>query len=175
LLVDVDYSARVAVAANLCSEVNQLGGTQIPVPSQAGTYDHPSTLIWFLRAAAAAVGIPVPTDNLDYTHFVPLANAVIGGINAAAQPAMPANTILPAMSGSIAVPGPLQCTNGTWTPPGVAFTRQWKRGTTNVGTGANSYVLSAADETFMISCVVTGTNEAGSVQATSNAVGPIVA
>lgn len=86
LLVDVDYGSRVGVAASLCAAVNALGGTQVAVPSQSGSYDHPATLIKFLRAAAAAVGAPVPTDNLDYTEFVPMCNLVIAGINAAPPP-----------------------------------------------------------------------------------------
>ena len=88
-LIDVDYNSRVAVTINLCTEVNALGGAQVPVPAQSGAYDHPSTLITFLRAAAAAVGSPVPTDNLDYTEFVPMCNAVIEGINGSPPGALP--------------------------------------------------------------------------------------
>ena len=62
-LIDVDYGSRVGVTVRLCTEVNALGGAQVPVPSQAGAYDHPSTLIRYLRAAADAVGSPVPTDR----------------------------------------------------------------------------------------------------------------
>lgn len=85
-LVDVDYGSRVSVAAALCAAVNALGGTQVPVPSNAGSYDHPATLIRFLRAAASATGALVPTDNLDYTEFVPMCNLIIDAINGVTEP-----------------------------------------------------------------------------------------
>jgi hypothetical protein len=173
-LIDVDYGSRVAATINLCTLVNELGGTQVPVPAQTGSYDHPSTLIKFLRTAASVVGIPVPTDNIDYTHFTSLANAIITAINAAAQPALPANTVAPVITGSVSVGNTLTVSNGTWTPAGVALTRQWiRQGGTNIGTGANTYVTVPADESNTITCRVTGTNETGSTPVTTTAFGPI--
>ena len=87
MLPDVDYGSRVTVAMEICKAVNAKGGTQVPVPSQWGAYEHPSTLIKYLRACASVVGVPVPTDNVDYTHFLPLCNAIIVAGGLAVQPA----------------------------------------------------------------------------------------
>jgi hypothetical protein len=171
-LVDVDYGSRVGVAASLCAAVNALGGTQVGVPSQMGSYDHPSTMINFLRAAAAAVGVAPPTDNLDYSGFVPLGNAIIASVNA--RSAAPVNTTPPSIAGSAVHGSVLTCTPGVWVPPTATITRQWVRSpSTNVGTGALTYTTVVGDETFNITCVETATTLGGSASSTSNAIGPI--
>lgn len=82
----------------------------------------------------------------------------------------PVNTVAPAITGTTRVGQVLTVTNGTWTgEPAPTFTRQWKRGTTNIGTGAATYTLVAADAGQVITCVVTATNSEGSDNATSNA------
>ncbi|SED74021.1 hypothetical protein SAMN05444161_3887 [Rhizobiales bacterium GAS191] len=88
--------------------------------------------------------------------------------------APPANAVAPVVSGSITLGGVLNVTNGTWTNAPTSYGYQWLRdGTAIPGANAASYTTVAADETTMISCTVTATNAAGSVGATSNAVGPI--
>jgi hypothetical protein len=88
----------------------------------------------------------------------------------------PSNSVAPVISGSTVTGSVLTATNGTWAgSPTPTFSYQWKRGSTNVGTNVNTYTTVVADETFNITCVVTGTNVAGSANATSNAVGPIAA
>lgn len=84
--------------------------------------------------------------------------------------AAPVNTVAPAITGTARVGQTLTVTNGTWTgEPAPTFTRQWKRGATNIGTGGTTYVLVAADAGQVITCVVTATNTEGSANATSNA------
>jgi hypothetical protein len=107
------------------------------------------------------------------------AAAASGVLTAAAGnlPIPPAVTTAPAVTASslsVAAAGVLTTTNGTWSGA-PTFTRQWLRGTTNIGTGALTYTLVAADETHTISCRVTATNAHGQAMATSNAVGPITA
>jgi hypothetical protein len=88
----------------------------------------------------------------------------------------PANTSAPVISGIPGVGQTLTSTTGTWTgTPGPTFSYQWKRGVTNVGTNANTYSPVSGDIASNITCVVTATNTAGSANATSNAIGPIVA
>jgi hypothetical protein len=81
----------------------------------------------------------------------------------------PVNTVAPVISGTAVVGQVLSTTNGTWDNIPLSFSYQWKRGVTNVGTNANTYTLVAADAGQSITCVVTGTNAAGSNNATSNA------
>jgi hypothetical protein len=84
-------------------------------------------------------------------------------------PTGPANTVLPAITGTARVGQTLTVSNGTWTgSPAPTFTRQWKRGGTNIAgaTGA-TYVLVTADAGAVITCAVTATNTGGSATATS--------
>jgi hypothetical protein len=102
-----------------------------------------------------------------------LSNATMAtAINAARPPVPPANTAAPVISGTGAVGNVLTRTTGTWTGiPAPTFTNQWLRGATNIAgaTGAN-YTLVAADSGTNCSCRVTGTNSAGTANATSNAI-----
>ncbi|MDO9407577.1 hypothetical protein [Patulibacter sp.] len=85
----------------------------------------------------------------------------------------PTNTAVPTISGTATVGQTLTCAPGTWTGT-PSFTYAWRRGGTPVATGA-SYALVAADAGQPITCVVTGTNGAGSSSATSAAVTPAAA
>jgi hypothetical protein len=101
-------------------------------------------------------------------------SAAVGPITASAV--APSNSVAPVISGSTVTGSVLTATNGTWAgSPTPTFSYQWKRGATNVGTGVNTYTTVVADEGLNITCVVTGTNTAGSANATSNALGPIAA
>lgn len=63
---------------------------------------------------------------------------------------------------------------GSWTGS-PTYTRQWTRsGAAIPGAIATSYVLHADDLGSFIACIVTATNQGGSTNATSNAVGPVV-
>jgi len=85
----------------------------------------------------------------------------------------PEPTAAPVVTGTPEVGATLTTTNGTWTGA-PTFTRQWRRGATNVGTGALTYVVVVADVGAMMSCNVSATNAGGGpVTASSNQVGPV--
>lgn len=89
---------------------------------------------------------------------------------------LPVNTVAPVISGTITSGQVLTSTTGTWTGTApITYAYQWKRGVTDVGTNANTYTLVAGDVGSNMTCVVTATNAAGSVSATSNSLGPVVA
>jgi hypothetical protein len=60
--------------------------------------------------------------------------------------------------------------------PAPTLSYQWKRGVTNIGTNSSTYTLvqADADNASNITCVVTGTNSAGSANATSNTIAQIL-
>jgi hypothetical protein len=92
--------------------------------------------------------------------------------NALAIPAPPAMTAAPVVSPTTAgVDDTLTSTTGTWNNTPTSYAYQWKRGATNVGTNAASYLVVAADAGSNITCVVTATNAvSSSVSSPSNAV-----
>jgi hypothetical protein len=109
-------------------------------------------------------GVPTPLSNVFAITVTPV-------------PVVPANTVLPVISGTTAVDQTLTTTNGTWTGfPAPGFTYQWKRGGVAIsGATASSYLLVSADAGTNITVTVTATNTAGNASATSSAVGPITA
>jgi hypothetical protein len=88
----------------------------------------------------------------------------------------PTNTVAPVVSGSLTEGGTLSTTNGTWTGSPTGYTYQWHNSSTGNISGATSstYVTQSTDLTDNIYCIVTATNAAGSTNANSNTVGPIV-
>lgn len=84
-------------------------------------------------------------------------------------PAKPANTVLPAITGTATVGQTLTSTTGTWTGrPTPVHARQWKRGGVAIsGAVAATYVLTAADVGAVITVTVTANSVAGSKAATS--------
>jgi hypothetical protein len=94
---------------------------------------------------------------------------------AAHAASIPRNTAAPAITGTAQVGQTLTVTNGTWAGNTSTKTRQWKRGSTNVGAGATTYVPVEADIGSPITCVVTATNSTGAVSATSNATANVIA
>ena len=96
----------------------------------------------------------------------------VGTFAAFATP--PVNTVAPVISGTPTAGQTLTSTTGTWTGTApITYAYQWKRGVTNVGTNASTYVLVTGDIGADITCVVTATNAAGSADATSNSLGPV--
>lgn len=90
--------------------------------------------------------------------------------------ATPVNDSAPVVSGLPGVGQTLTTTNGMWTAiPTPIFSYQWKSGVSNVGSNQNTYSPVSGDIGANITCVVTATNSQGSANATSNAIGPIVA
>lgn len=89
----------------------------------------------------------------------------------------PANTVLPAVTGTDLVGSTLTSTDGTWTgAPPITFTYSWYRYDDNAGTnpvlisGATShtYVLQSADNGKYVRCLVTATDDLGAIGAYSN-------
>jgi hypothetical protein len=87
----------------------------------------------------------------------------------------PANSVLPAITGTPTVGQTLTASTGTWSGS-PTFTRQWKRNGVNIaGATAATYLLVVGDATTTITVTVTATNAFGSTPATSAGVGPIAA
>lgn len=82
---------------------------------------------------------------------------------------LPANTVLPVISGTLTIGSLLSTTDGTWTGTApITYTYQWKRGGVDIGGATTStYTLAAADSGATITVTVTATNAAGAVSATS--------
>jgi len=77
--------------------------------------------------------------------------------------AAPANTVLPTISGTVAVGSVLTCAKGTWTGSGsLTYAYQWLRvnGETETITGATSstYTVAAENTDHQLQCAVTATN-----------------
>lgn len=89
-------------------------------------------------------------------------------------PLAPANTAVPAISGTAKTGFTVTSSTGTFKGfPTPTYTYQWKRnGTPISGAIAAAYVLQAADVGQPITCTVTATNAAGTASATSASVTP---
>jgi hypothetical protein len=85
-----------------------------------------------------------------------------------------ANTVVPAISGTLAIGSTLTALPGTWAGfPAPTITYQWQRGGVNIGGATSStYVLQMADFGANISCEVTGTNSFNSVTEETGIVTP---
>lgn len=86
-------------------------------------------------------------------------------------PVAPANTVLPAITGTAKAGQTLSCSTGTWTGTApISYAYQWKADGANIsGATASSYLLTASEVGKVITCTVTATNAAGNVSATSAA------
>ena len=132
------------------------GMTYTTVPGDVGN------TITCVVTATNSMGVASATSN------------AFGPITAVSVDVPPSNTTPPYISGSVVVGSIITTTNGSWSgTPSPTFTRQWKRGGTNVGTGGTTYTTVSGDIGSTITCVVTATNVAGVVSATSNVFGPI--
>jgi Carboxypeptidase regulatory-like domain len=92
--------------------------------------------------------------------------------NSVSVASLPANSVLPQISGTPKVGETLSCSNGTWSgSPAPAFTYVWLRdGTAISGATASTYKVQAADEGHTLTCEVTAKNIAGSKSAPSSGV-----
>lgn len=100
-------------------------------------------------------------------------------------PSAPSNTDAPVVTGIEAVASTLSTTDGTWDGnPEPTYSYQWQSGIqagggdmTNIaGAIADTYLLTASEETLYIRCIVTGTNSEApaGVPANSAIVGPVI-
>jgi hypothetical protein len=86
----------------------------------------------------------------------------------------PANTVVPAITGTTTEGQTLTSSTGTWSGTVVSYTYQWKADGVNIASAtASTYVLTASEVGTTITCAVTATNEVGSTTATSAGVGPV--
>jgi hypothetical protein len=117
----------------------------------------------------SAKGGPLTTAEMD-ANFSGL-SARIAALEAILSPTAPANTVLPAITGTATVGQVLTCSNGTWTGTPTSYAYQWKRaGSALSGATASTYTLVSGDASTAITCTVTATNAGGSTAATSVAV-----
>jgi hypothetical protein len=173
-----DY-APVNSVAPVISGATTLGST---LTSTTGTWsNNPATYSYQWYRGASLIGgatsstyVTVLADSTAIITCIVTATNVAGSANATSNALTmdnyaPVNTVAPVVSGTAVVGQVLTTTDGTWSNSPSSFSYQWKRGVTNVGTNATTYTLVAADAGQSITCVVTGTNAAGSNNATSNA------
>ena len=95
------------------------------------------------------------------------------GVYAAGTLVLPANTVLPAISGLPNPSATLTCVPGTWTgSPAPVITRNWYEDATPIaGAIALTYVLPATlVPGKRYTCVETGSNSSGSARAVSNGI-----
>jgi hypothetical protein len=77
--------------------------------------------------------------------------------------AAPGVVDVPYVAGTGTVGQTLTCTMGNWTGEPTEYAYQWRRdGTTDIGTGAASYLIVSADAGHQVTCIVTATNGVGS-------------
>jgi len=116
------------------------------------------------------------TVTVTATNSAGSASATAAGVGPVlAAPVAPANTVLPAITGSANVGSILSASSGTWTGTAtITYAYQWQRSGSNIsGATTNSYTLVTGDLGANITVVVTATNVAGSASATSAAIGPV--
>jgi streptogramin lyase len=133
-----------------------------------------------IGGATAITYVPVVGDAGHTLRFEVTASNAAGA--AAAQSSQttliatsPVNTALPTISGTGAQGATMTATTGTWSgTPTPSYTYQWQRcNTSGTGCGAisgatsSTYVTVSADGGSTLDVVVTATNSAGSVSATS--------
>jgi hypothetical protein len=105
---------------------------------------------------------------------------VSGGTPPPPPPAAPANTALPAISGTPRTSQTLTSSTGTWTGTApIAFAYLWQRSTNGAtwstisGATTRTYRIANGDRGFRIRVRVTASNSAGTGQAFSGQVGPV--
>ncbi len=86
-------------------------------------------------------------------------------------PAAPANTVLPAITGTATVGSLLTCSQGTWNGSPSSYAYQWKRDLVAIaGATATTYTIQTTDKNTTLTCTVTATNANGSSPATATGV-----
>ena len=150
------------------------GSDQQPVPPLWPLGDGPTLLVTFPEPGVKYVRLTV-TDAHGRTatveHDVTVAPEAV---------APPANTALPAITGSVVEGQSLSASTGTWTGSPTSFVYQWEdcnsagESCSNiVGATKSSYKLLAGDVGHTVRVVVTATNAGGSTPATSAQTGVV--
>jgi hypothetical protein len=128
-------------------------------------------VVRYLTSSLYGLGGTKSTDGSYTVHTFTTSDALT-----LALPGNPINSVVPVVSNSSAVSGvssvgqTLSCTDGTWEGDAtIVYTYQWTRDTVNIsGATSNTYILTLTDVNRNITCVVTGTNSTGSMDAFSN-------
>jgi hypothetical protein len=84
----------------------------------------------------------------------------------------PANTVVPAVTGTPSAGNTLSCSTGTWTgTPAPLYSYQWTRnGSAITGAITNAYLVPLGIVGSTLACVVKGRNPSGIVSKVSNTV-----
>jgi hypothetical protein len=130
-------------------------------------------------SGATAQTFAIPTTDAGLAFEVQETASNVGATSAAATsaailPAAPVNTVLPAITGTVALGQDLTASTGTWTNGPYAYAYQWERCsgsplacTAIAGATASTYTLTSADAGVTIEVEVTATNPGGSTPITS--------
>jgi len=175
LLVPADVGTTITVTVTGTNTAGSSSATSGGVGPVTGVYTGPvNTVLPTIDDTTPGVGQLLTATSGTWTG-TPTITYAYQWIRSAVVAVLPANTVLPAVTGTAIVGSTLTTTNGTWTgTPTPTYARQWKRGGTAIsGETGLTYLLAAPDIGTNITCTVTATNTAGSVDATSNSVGPI--
>ena len=130
-----------------------------------------STCTAISGATAQTYAVPAASDGLGYEVQETASNisgAGAGATSAVLIPPPPANTALPAFTGTIAVGQVLTASTGTWSNGPTAYAYQWQRCSGSPltcspisGATASAYTLTSADAGFTTEVQVTATNAGG--------------
>ena len=190
-------SASASITPNVVPEAPTIGtpaiasATSITVPFTAPTANGGSAITGYTVTASpggrTATGSSSPltvtglTAGTAYTFTVVATNARGNSLSSTASSsiipnAVPANTVVPAITGTTTFNQVLSLSNGTWSNSPLTYTYSWSSSSTSGGTytaisGAisSTYTLTTADIGMYIKGTVTGTNSAGNSSATSAA------
>jgi len=107
--------------------------------------------------------------------LIGIANAITG-MGSGVAAAGPINLVAPVISGTAERGQTLSSTTGTWSGVGtITYAYQWKRNGSNIsGATSATYLLLAADDNALITCLVTATDSEGSRSKISNTLGPVL-
>ncbi len=178
--ITVTATAPVNTVAPAISGTTAYGST---LTSTTGTWTGTATITyayqWKLGSTNVGANqntyVTVIGDNAGSITCVVTASNVVGSTpatsNAIVVAGPPVNSVAPVISGTTTSGSTLTATTGTWTGgTTITFAYQWKSGVTNVGSNQNTYVTQVSDVGASITCVVTGTNNAGNASGTSNGI-----
>ena len=120
----------------------------------------------------AVITVTVTATNVDGA-------ASATSLGTAAVLDVPANTVLPSISGTAQDGQTLTAANGTWTGGSLVYTYQWNAGLAGdepiSGATDSTYLVTADEVGDVITVTVTATNAAGSDSATSAATATVIA
>jgi hypothetical protein len=114
---------------------------------------------------AASIGAAAATDLAATNAAVAVLQAQVAALLGGTAPA---NTALPAITGSATVGSVLTATTGTWSNSPTSYAYQWARAGSSIsGATSSTYTVASADLGKGITCTVAATNSAGTGYATS--------